>query len=170
VLQRPRARGLTKLRSMEPVLIDGVEELRELIGRELGPTDWLEITQEDIDRFADVSRDHQWIHVDPERAARESPYGTTVAHGNHTLSLIDWFRPQLIRNQGAKLGINYGFNKVRFPAAVPAGSRIRARAEVLSVDELGDGWWHTVTRFTIEGEGQDKPVCVAEYAGRALIE
>ena len=113
-------------------------------------------------------RDHQWIHADPERAAKESPYGTTVAHGNLTLSLLDYFRPQLIQNRGVKMGINYGFNKVRFPAAVPAGTRVRARAELLSVEELGDGWWHVVTKFTVEGEGQEKPVCVAESVGRAL--
>ena len=154
---------------MEPVSVEGIEELRELVGRELGPTDWVEITQEDVDKFADVSRDHQWIHVDRERAARESPYGTTVAHGNLTLSLVDHFRSQLIRNRGVKIGINYGFDRVRFPAAVPTGSRVRARAEVLSVEELGEGWWHVVTKFTIEGEGQDKPVCVAESVGRALI-
>jgi acyl dehydratase len=154
---------------MAPVEVEGIEQLRELIGRELGPTEWLEITQEDIDKFADVSRDHQWIHVDTERAANESPYGTTVAHGDLTLSLVDYFRPQLIRNHGVKMGINYGFDRVRFPAAVPAGSRIRARAEVTTVDELGDGWWHVVTKFTIEGEGQEKPVCVAESVGRALV-
>jgi acyl dehydratase len=154
---------------MEPVQVDGIAELQELIGQELGPTDWVEVTQEDIDRFADVSRDHQWIHVDPERAAKESPYGTTVAHGNLTLSLIDFFRTQLIQNRGVKMGINYGFNKVRFPAAVPAGSRVRARAELVSVEELGEGWWHVVTRYTVEGEQSEKPVCVAEGVGRALI-
>jgi acyl dehydratase len=154
---------------MEPVQVEGIDQLQELIGQELGPTDWLEITQQDIDKFADFSRDHQWIHVDTERAAKESPYGTTVAHGDLTLSLIEHLRPQLIRNTGVKMGINYGFDKVRFPAAVPAGSRIRARAEVVSVKELGDGWWHVVTKFTVEGEGQDKPVCVAESVGRALI-
>ena len=154
---------------MAPVQVQGIEELRELVGRELGPTDWVEITQEDVDKFADVSRDHQWIHVDPERAGRESPYGTTVAHGNLTLSLIDWFRSQLIQNRGVKMGINYGFNKVRFPAAVPAGTRVRARAELLTVEELGDGWWHVVTKFTIEGEQSEKPVCVAEGVGRALV-
>jgi acyl dehydratase len=154
---------------MEPVLVEGIEALRELVGRQLGPTEWLQVTQEDVDRFAEVSRDDQWIHVDRERAERESPYGTTVAHGNLTLSLIDWFRPQLIRNRGVKMGINYGFDRVRFPAAVPTGSRIRARAEVTSVDDLGDGWWQVVTKFTIEGEGQEKPVCVAESVGRALV-
>jgi len=154
---------------MEPVQVEGVEQLKELVGRELGPTDWVEITQEDVDKFAEVSRDDQWIHVDRERAAAASPYGTTVAHGNLTLSLLDHFRPQLIQNRGVKMGINYGFNKVRFPAAGPTGTRVRARAELLSVEELGDGWWHVVTKFTVEGEGQDKPVCVAEAVGRALI-
>ena len=149
--------------------MDGIEQLKELIGQELGPSDWLEVTQDDIDRFADVSRDHQWIHVDPERAATESPYGTTVAHGNLTLSLVDSFRPQLIENRGVKMGINYGFNKVRFPAAVPAGTRVRARAELLTVEELGDGWWQVVTKYTIEGEQSEKPVCVAESVGRALV-
>jgi len=154
---------------MDPVQVDGIEQLKELIGQELGPSDWLEVTQDDIDRFADVSRDHQWIHVDPERAATESPYGTTVAHGNLTLSLVDSFRPQLIQNRGVKMGINYGFNKVRFPAAVPAGTRVRARAEVLTVEDLGDGWWQVVTKYTIEGEQSEKPVCVAESVGRALV-
>ena len=154
---------------MEPVQVDGIEQLCELIGCELGPTEWLEITQDDIDKFADVSRDHQWIHVDAIRAGKESPYGTTVAHGNLTLSLVDYFRPQLIRNHGVKMGINYGFDRVRFPAAVPAGSRVRARAEIISVEDLGEGWWHIGTKFTIEGEGQDKPVCVAESVGRALV-
>src|SRR5919197_1359210 len=125
---------------MEPLMVDGIEGLRELIGTAIGPTDWLEITQEQIDAFADVSRDHQWIHVDPERAARESPYGTTVAHGNLTLSLVDHLRSQLFRQEGVAMGVNLGWNRVRFPAPVPAGSRIRATAEVASVEEKGSGW------------------------------
>src|SRR5688572_3110830 len=137
---------------MQPVRVEGMEELRELIGQELGPTQWVEITQEDIDRFADVSRDHQWIHVDRERAAKESPYGTTVAHGNLTLSLLDSFRPQLIQNRGVKMGINYGFNKVRFPAAVPAGTRVRARAELLTVKERSE-------EHTSELQSQSNLVC-----------
>jgi acyl dehydratase len=149
--------------------VKGVEGLKGLLGKEVGPTEWRDVTQEDIDLFARLSGDDQWIHVDTERAAKESPYGTTVAHGNLTLSLVDHFRSKLIRNSGVKMGINYGFDRVRFPAAVPAGSRVRARAEVVSVEELGDGWWHVVTKFTIEGEGQDKPVCVAESVGRALV-
>jgi len=149
--------------------ITGIDDLKARVGQELGVSAWLDVTQDKIDAFADDTGDHQWIHVDTERAANESPYGTTVAHGDLTLSLIEHLRPQLIRNTGVKMGINYGFDKVRFPAAVPAGSRIRARAEVVSVKELGDGWWHVVTKFTVEGEGQDKPVCVAESVGRALI-
>ncbi|MGH2953098.1 MAG: MaoC family dehydratase [Solirubrobacterales bacterium] len=154
---------------MVPVTIEGMDGLRALVGREIGPSDWVEITQADIDKFADVSRDHQWIHTDPERAARESPYGTTVAHGNLTLSLIDALRRELIAQRGVTMGINYGWNRVRFPAPVPAGARVRATAEVQAVDELGDGWWHIVTRFTLEREGGDKPVCVAESVGRALV-
>jgi len=153
---------------MTALTVSGIDELRELIGKPLGPTDWIEITQADIDKFAEVSRDDQWIHVDVERAECESPFGTTVAHGNLTLSLIDGFRGQLIRQDGVKLGINYGWDRVRFPAPVPAGSRVRATAQVVSVDELEGGWYHVVTRFTLEREGGDKPVCVAESVGRAL--
>jgi acyl dehydratase len=152
-----------------PLTITGIDELRELIGKPIGPSDWIEVTQSDIDKFAEVSRDDQWIHVDVERAERESPFGTTVAHGNLTLSLIDGFRRQLIRQEGVALGINYGWNKVRFPAPVLAGAKVRATAEVQSVDELDDGWWHVVTKFTLESEGGDKPVCVAENVGRALV-
>ena len=154
---------------MAPLTVTGIDELRELIGKPIGPSDWIEVTQSDIDKFAEVSRDDQWIHVDVERAERESPFGTTVAHGNLTLSLIDGFRRQLIRQEGVTMGINYGWNKVRFPAPVLAGAKVRATAEVQSVDELGDGWWHVVTKFTLETEGGEKPVCVAENVGRALI-
>jgi acyl dehydratase len=154
---------------MAPLTVTGIDELQELIGTPVGPSEWIEVTQEDIDKFAEISRDDQWIHVDVERAERESPFGTTVAHGNLTLSLIDGFRRQLIRQEGVTMGINYGWNKVRFPAPVPAGARVRATAEVLSVEELGDGWWHIVTRFTLEREGGEKPVCVAEAVGRALV-
>jgi acyl dehydratase len=153
---------------MAPLTISGIDELRELIGKPIGPSDWIEVTQADIDKFAEVSRDDQWIHVDVERAERESPFGTTIAHGNLTLSLIDGFRRQLIRQEGVKLGINYGWNKVRFPAPVPAGSNVRATAEIQTVEDLGEGWFHVVTKFVLEREGGDKPVCVAESVGRAL--
>ena len=155
---------------MEPLTISGIDELRELIGKPIGPSEWVEVTQEDIDKFAEVSRDDQWIHVDVERAERESPFGTTVAHGNLTLSLIDGLRGQLIDQQGVAMGINYGWNKVRFPAPVPAGSKVRATAQVDRVEELGDCWYHVVTKFTLEREGGEKPVCVAESVGRALRE
>jgi acyl dehydratase len=155
---------------MPPLTVSGIDELRELIGQPIGPSEWVEITQDDIDTFARLSRDDQWIHVDVERAQRESPFGTTVAHGNLTLSLIDGFRRELIRQEGVKLGVNYGWNKVRFPAPVPAGSKVRATAEILSVEELDGGWYHVVTKFTLEREGGDKPVCVAEAVGRALRE
>lgn len=148
--------------------VKGIEGLQELIGKEIGPGEWREVRQQDIDTFADLCGDHQWIHVDAERAKRESPFGTTVAHGNLTLSMIDGFRLGLITTTGFKLGVNYGWNKVRFPAPVPAGSRVRAKAEVVSVDEVGGGWWQVVTRFTVEVEGSDKPCCVGDSVGRAL--
>src|SRR5947209_7719184 len=153
---------------MALVTANGIEELRGLIGEEVGPTDWREVTQEDIDLFARLSGDDQWIHVDVERAKTESPFGTTVAHGNLTLSTIDGFRKGLIESTGFKLGVNYGWNKVRFPAPVPSGARLRARAEVVSVDDVGGGWYQVVTRFTVEVEGNEKPACVAESVGRAL--
>jgi acyl dehydratase len=148
----------------------GIEGVKELLGKEVGPGDWREVTQEDIDAFADLSGDHQWIHVDVERAKKESPFGTTVAHGNLTLSLIDGLRQGLIESSGFKLGVNYGWNKVRFPAPVPAGSKVRAKAEVVEVEDVGGGWWQIVTRFTLEVEGADKPCCVADSVGRALPE
>ena len=155
---------------MAQATANGVEGLHDLLGKPIGPTDWREITQEDIDLFARLSGDDQWIHVDVERAKTESPFGTTVAHGNLTLSVIDGFRRDLIESTGFKLGVNYGWNKVRFPAPVPAGSRLRATAEVTSVDDVGGGWIQVATKFTLEIEGGEKPVCVAESVGRALPE
>ena len=153
---------------MTAVTIESIESLRELVGQRVGPTEWRPITQEEIDAFADVTGDHQWIHVDRERAANESPFGTTIAHGDLTLSLIEGFRPQLVEQRGIAMGINYGFDKVRFPAPVPSGSRVRATAELQKVDELGEGWWHVVTRFEVEVEGSDKPCCVADSVTRLL--
>jgi len=155
---------------MAQITVNGIEETRELIGQDIGPGDWREVTQEDINDFARLSGDDQWIHVDVERAKSESPFGTTVAHGNLTLSMIDGFRKDLIESTGYRLGVNYGWNKVRFPAPVPVGARLRARAEVLSVDDVGGGWYQIVTKFTVEIEGGEKPVCVAESVGRALPE
>jgi acyl dehydratase len=149
--------------------VQGIEGLKALMGKEIGPGEWREVTQRDIDLFADLSGDHQWIHTDVERAKTESPFGTTVAHGNLTLSLIDGLRLDLISSSGFALGVNYGWNKVRFPAPVPAGSRVRGKAEVVSIDEVGNGWWQVVTRFTVEVEGSGKPACVADSVGRALV-
>lgn len=150
------------------ITVNGIEELRALQGRTIGPSDWREVTQADIDTFADLSGDHQWIHVDIERAKTESPFGTTIAHGNLTLSMIDGFRPALLESTGFKLGVNYGWDKIRFPAPVPAGSRIRASVETLSVEEKGGGWHQIVQRWTVEVEGSEKPACVAESVGRVL--
>ncbi len=123
-----------------------------------------------VNTFAELSGDDQWIHVDVERAARESPFGTTVAHGNLTLSLIDGLRRDLTTFSGFKLGVNYGWNKVRFPAPVPVGSRLRCYAQIVEVDEVGGGWHQVVTRFTVELEGGEKPACVADSVGRVLAD
>jgi acyl dehydratase len=158
------------VRGVPAVEVKGIEGLKALVGEKVGPGEWREVTQKDIDAFADLSGDHQWIHVDVERAKKESPFGTTVAHGNLTLSLIDGMRLDLLKSSGFRLGVNYGWNKVRFPAPVPAGSKVRATAEVVEVEEVGGGWWQIVTRFTVEVEGSDKPACVADSVGRALPE
>ena len=155
---------------MATVQVKGIDGLKALQGETIGPSEWREVTQEDIDAFARLSGDDQWIHVDVERAKRESPFGTTVAHGNLTLSMIDGLRRDLIESTGFKLGVNYGWNKVRFPAPVPSGSKVRAAAEIMSVDDAGGGWVQVVTKFTVEAEGSEKPVCVAESVGRALPE
>jgi acyl dehydratase len=153
---------------MAQITVNGIEETKNLIGQEVGPGEWREVTQQDIDDFARLSGDDQWIHVDVERAKSESPFGTTIAHGNLTLSMIDGFRRDLIESTGYKLGVNYGWNKVRFPAPVPVGARVRAKAEIVSVEDVGGGWYQVVTKFTVEAEGNEKPVCVAESVGRAL--
>lgn len=159
---------------METLVIEGPEGLEQLIGKTVGPTDWREVTQEMIDEFAELSGDHQWIHVDVERAKQESPFGTTIAHGNLTLSMVDGFRLGLTEiKSGFALGVNYGWNKVRFPAPVPAGSWLRASAELIAADDLGNGWIEMITRFTIEvrnpdGEVGQKPCFVGESVTRAL--
>jgi len=143
-----------------------MSELRDLIGKELEPSEWLEVTQERIDAFADATDDHQWIHVDPVRAA-EGPFGTTVAHGYLTLSLCVPLMGQALQLTGYRMGINYGVNRVRFPAPLPSGSRIRGRFTVQSVDEV-EGGEQSVVLATIERESADKPVCVAELVVRML--
>lgn len=154
---------------MALVAINGIEEAQALIGETIGPCEWREVTQAAIDDFARLSGDDQWIHVDRERAERESPFGTTIAHGNLTVSMIDGMRLDLIDSSGFELGVNYGWNRIRFPAPVPAGGRIRASVELVSVDHVGGGWYQQVTRFTVEVEGSEKPCCVAEHVGRVLV-
>ena len=135
------------------------------VGDEYGPSDWLEVTQDRIDQFAEATGDDQWIHVDAERAA-EGPFGTTIAHGFLTLSLIVKFQFETRPTEGEfRMGINYGVNKVRFPAPVPVGSRIRGHFKVLEVTEV-EGGIQVVTQGTIEREGEEKPVCVAELVSR----
>jgi acyl dehydratase len=151
------------------ISVNGIDELKALAGRTIGPSDWREVTQDDINTFADLSRDDQWIHVDVERAKTESPFGTTVAHGNLTLSMIDGFRPELLESTGVKLGVNYGWNKIRFPAPVPAGSRIRGSVETLAVEDMGGGWHQITQKWIVEVEGSEKPACVAESVGRVLV-
>ncbi|THA27159.1 MaoC family dehydratase [Streptomyces sp. RKND-216] len=148
----------------EPRVFTSAEELRAAVGEELGASDWLEVDQKRVDLFADATGDHQWIHVDPERAA-DGPFGGTIAHGYLTLSLLPAFVPQVIRVDGVRMGINYGVNKVRFPAPVPVGSRLRARAELTDVSDV-DGGVQLTTKVTIERDGGAKPVCVAESVSR----
>ncbi|MDV6011931.1 MaoC family dehydratase [Haloechinothrix sp. LS1_15] len=138
----------------------GLDELAAATGEHLGYSDWLEITQQRVNQFADATDDHQWIHVDVERAAR-GPFGGTVAHGYLTLSLIPHLAHQVYRVDGLSMGVNYGLNKVRFPSAVPVGSRVRAGLELVEVTR-GEQGAQVVTRVTIELEDAQKPACVAE--------
>ncbi|MET7927159.1 MaoC family dehydratase [Streptomyces sp. NPDC005349] len=151
----------------EPRVFATVDELRAAVGEQLGYSDWVEIEQKRIDQFADATGDHQWIHVDPERA-KDGPFGTTIAHGYLTLSLLPLFGPQLIKVDGMKMGVNYGTNKVRFPAPVPVDSRLRATAKITGVDDVPGGVQVSVA-FTVERDGGDKPVCVAESVSRYYL-
>jgi acyl dehydratase len=146
----------------------GIAGLEAIVGTELGPTDWFTVDQARIDTFADATEDHQWIHVDPQRAAA-GPFGKTVAHGFLTLSLIPHLAGQLRRSDGGRMGINYGLNRVRFPAPVPVGSRIRARSTLMSCDRVGDDAVQLVTQVTIEIEGNAKPACVADTVSRVYF-
>ena len=155
--------------SMPKSVAHGIDDLQGLVDQVVGPSDWREVTQEMVDQFADLTGDHQWIHTDVERAKRESPFGTTIAHGNLTLSLIDGLRAGLSEWSGFKLGVNYGWNKVRFPAPVPVDSRVHGYSQIVEVSDIGGGWHQVVTRFTVEIEGGEKPVCVADSVGRVLV-
>jgi len=152
-------------------IVTTVEELKELIGQEIGVSDWLEITQERVNQFADATGDHQYIHVDPERA-KTTFFGGTIAHGYLTLSLIPALsatRQGVKINLGGKMGVNYGLNKVRFTSPVPVGKRIRSRSTLLAVEEIGDRAVQTTYQVLIEVEGSDKPACIAETLGRTYF-
>ncbi|HTQ13510.1 MAG TPA: MaoC family dehydratase [Rhizomicrobium sp.] len=140
------------------------EDLAGLAGQETGVSDWVLIDQDRINKFADATGDHQWIHIDVARAATEMPGGKTIAHGYLTLSLIPMLGAQILRIAGVSRGINYGSNKVRFTSMVPVGSRVRGRQKVLSVTPRGGGM-EMISQMTIEIEGQDRPACVAETIG-----
>jgi acyl dehydratase len=149
-------------------IISGLAELKTYVGKEIGVSDWCEVTQDMINTFADATGDHQWIHVDIERAKKESPYGGPIAHGFLTLSLTPRLVWDVYKVDGVKMGVNYGVNRVRFPAPVPAGSRIRARVKLLELQEI-EGGAQGVTQVTFEHEGHEKPVCVAETVSRWYV-
>jgi acyl dehydratase len=141
-------------------VFNGIDELEKVVGEHLGHSDWHTVTQEKVDQFADATGDHQWIHVDTEKA-KAGPFGGTIAHGYMTLSLIPMLNAQIYRIDGLSMGINYGANKVRFPAPVPVGSRVRAGAELVELNSTPQGA-QAVIRTTIEVEDGEKPACVAD--------
>jgi acyl dehydratase len=144
--------------------ITGLDELKQAEGEDLGASDWHEVTQDDIDTFADVTGDHQWIHVDRERA-RDTPFGGTIAHGYYTLSLAPHLNEQILALEGFAFAVNYGLNRVRFPAPLPVGSRVRMHAKLKQLEDVPGGAQMTM-ELTFEREGGDKPVCVAETLAR----
>ncbi|MCU1375567.1 MAG: enoyl-CoA hydratase [Actinomycetia bacterium] len=147
--------------------INGADELKSLVGQQLGTSDWLEITQERVNTFADATGDHQWIHVDPERA-KAGPFGGTIAHGYLTMSLGPVLLPQVVTVTGFSMALNYGLNKLRFPSPVPVGSKLRLSAQLAAVEDVTGGVQTTYV-LTFEVEGQDKPACVAEALYRWLV-
>ena len=147
-----------------PTVFENPSELEKAVGTELGKSDWLEVTQERINQFADATGDHQWIHVDPERA-RQGPFGACIAHGYLTQSLVNHFLPQIVEVRGISMGVNYGADRIRFPAPVPVNSRIRGSAELLKVEEVKGGVQATI-RVTVEIEGKDRPGCVIDTISR----
>jgi acyl dehydratase len=150
---------------MARVAFGNLEELAAKVGQEVVVSDWLEVTQERINQFADATGDHQWIHVDVERARRESPFGTTIAHGFLTLSLLSHFLNNSLEFGNSKMGVNYGCNRLRFTAPVKAGSRLRARFKLKEFQRV-EGGVQMIWDVAMECEGQEKPVLVAEWVGR----
>jgi acyl dehydratase len=150
-------------------VISGVDDAVAMIGQELGVSDWIRVDQDRISAFADITEDRQWIHIDEDRARSESPYGTTIAHGFLTLSLIPVLSTQTYVVENRKMGINYGLNKVRFLAPVTAGARIRARCEVIDTKQVADNTVDLTVRHTIELDGSEKPAAVAEVVTRFVF-
>ena len=144
--------------------LNGIDELKARVGDELGVSDYVEVTQEDVNAFADVTGDHQWIHIDQERA-KDTPFGGTIAHGFFTLSLAPRFQYAMFTLEGVAFAVNYGLNKVRFPAPMPVGGKVRMRMQLQSVDDIPGGAQITML-MTFEREGGEKPVCVAEMLSR----
>jgi acyl dehydratase len=152
---------------MAQTVLDGLDPVKAAVGRDLGTSGWLEVTQSRVDQFAEATGDHQWIHVDPERAAA-GPFGGTIAHGYLTLSLSNAFLPEIVDVRGVSMGVNYGVGKVRFPAPVLVGSRIRAQATLTDVVDVTGGVQTTIL-ITVEIEGGTKPACVIESISRFLV-
>jgi acyl dehydratase len=151
---------------MAQTVFEGVDAVKAAVGQHLGYSDWLEITQDRVDLFADATGDHQWIHVDPERAAA-GPFGGPIAHGYLTLSLSNLFLPQIVEVRGISAGVNYGADKIRYPAPVRVGAKVRGGAELVAADDVPGGI-QTTMRITIEIEGGTKPACVIESISRYL--
>ncbi|MEE2674332.1 MAG: MaoC family dehydratase [Myxococcota bacterium] len=148
-----------------PTIFESPSELANSIGEHLGHSDWLTITQDRIDLFAEATGDHQWIHVEPERA-KEGPFGACIAHGYLTQSLVNYFLPQIIEVRGIAMGVNYGADRVRFPAPVPVGSRIRGGGELISAEATRDDAIQSIVRVTVEIEGSERPGCVIDTISR----
>ena len=152
---------------MAVTTFNGIDEVRAAVGTHLGYSDWVTVTQEQVNTFAEATGDHQWIHVDVERAMAESPFGGPIAHGYLTLSLTNLFLPQVVDVVGVSLGVNRGTGKIRFPSPVPVGSRLRAGVELAEVVDVKGGIDTTMV-ITVEREGSEKPVCVVESLSRYL--
>ena len=147
------------------IVFESPDSILAAVGKPLGESEWLTVTQDRINKFADATDDHQWIHVDPVRA-KAGPFGACIAHGYLTLSLMSKFLPQIVEVRGMKMGVNYGTDKVRFPSAVKAGARIRAKGEMIAAERTKDGGIQAVIRVTVEIENEAKPACVADTISR----
>jgi acyl dehydratase len=160
-------KGAAEVNTAPVTVLDGLDAVRAAVGRHLGFSGWIMVTQEQVDRFAEATGDHQWIHVDVERATAESPFGGPIAPEHLTLSLSNLFLPQIVEVRGFSLGVNYGMEKVRFPTPVPVGSRLRGGATLLAVTDIPDGV-QTIMRISIEREGSLDSVCVIDSVSRYL--